>query len=97
VFDRIDKHHTGVVDDGVDPTKTVDGLVHSGDCLRPLRDVGSDRQSRAGSLLNVAGKLFKPVPAPGDKSDRRPVRGKRSGDRFAKSAARAGYQGNRSI
>jgi hypothetical protein len=97
VHRRAKQHHAGVVDDGVEAVEALDRLLHGGDRLLLVRDVGLDDEGVAAVGRDGPGELVEPVLAPGDERHRRALSRERLGRGGADAAAGAGDEGGRAV
>jgi hypothetical protein len=91
--DRAQEHHAGVVDEDVQPSEPIDGLLDGCLNLDLVGDVGWHHQRGAARLVDRAGEGFQAVLAAGDERDGRSVLGEFEGGGGAYAAARAGDEG----
>src|SRR5258708_1854428 len=87
------EHQAGVVDQGVQPPESLDGLLYGRLGLGAVGDVRFHRQRGAARLVDLGGEGFQTVPAAGNQRDRGAVLGEQAGGGSADAAARARDQG----
>jgi hypothetical protein len=88
------EHQAGVVDQGVQPSESLDGLLDGRLCLGAVGDVGFHGQGGAAGLVDLGGEGFQAVQAPGHQRDGGTVRCELAGGGGADPAARAGDEGD---
>jgi hypothetical protein len=93
VGDGAQQHQAGIVDQGVQPSESLDGLLYGRLGLGAVGDVRFHGQRGASRLVDLGGEGLQAVPAAGHERDAGTVPGEPAGGGGTDTAARAGDEG----